>query len=177
MRVIRWTRGRWTHGLWTLWTHPSFLGLHACNKMDAWPMDAWPMDDGRVGGGLVHQFSDEGPIHQFPHAKKSHGMGTDRKKNNGHRDSMIESAQWADSMKIFGVASEHIYLSFIAYFDCEPISLLYISCFFPRFVARLYSFHKVYSATLALFHNFMAQLYPSLAFWELEEALCKIYIL
>ena len=20
-------------------THPSFLGLHACNKMDAWPMD------------------------------------------------------------------------------------------------------------------------------------------
>ena len=20
-------------------THPSFLGLHACNKIDAWPMD------------------------------------------------------------------------------------------------------------------------------------------
>ena len=24
---------------WTLCTHPPFLGLHACNKMDAWPMD------------------------------------------------------------------------------------------------------------------------------------------
>ena len=31
-------------GQWTLCTHPSFLGLHACNKMDAWPMDVWAMD-------------------------------------------------------------------------------------------------------------------------------------
>ena len=23
---------------------PPFLGLHACNKMDAWPMDVWAMD-------------------------------------------------------------------------------------------------------------------------------------
>ena len=23
---------------------PLVLGLHACNKMDAWPMDAWAMD-------------------------------------------------------------------------------------------------------------------------------------
>ena len=28
-----------TRGQWTLCTHPPFLGLHACNKMDAWPMD------------------------------------------------------------------------------------------------------------------------------------------
>ena len=34
--VIRWTCGRWKHGRWTLCTHPLFLGLHACNTMDAW---------------------------------------------------------------------------------------------------------------------------------------------
>ena len=28
-----------TRGRWTLCTHPPFLGLHACNKMDAWPVD------------------------------------------------------------------------------------------------------------------------------------------
>ena len=36
--------------------------------------------------------------------KKSHGKGTNRHAINhtdGHRDSMIESAQWADSMKIY----------------------------------------------------------------------------
>ena len=27
-----------TRGRWTLCTRPPFLGLHACNKMDAWPM-------------------------------------------------------------------------------------------------------------------------------------------
>ena len=27
-----------TRGQWTLCTHPPFLGLHTCNKMDSWPM-------------------------------------------------------------------------------------------------------------------------------------------
>ena len=32
-------RDRSTRGQWKLCAHPPFLGLHACNKMDAWPMD------------------------------------------------------------------------------------------------------------------------------------------
>ena len=39
------------------------------------------MADGRVGDGRVHQFSDEGRMHQFLHAKKSHGKGTDTQKD------------------------------------------------------------------------------------------------
>ena len=53
-----------------------------------------------MGDGRVHQFSDEGCMQQFPHAKKLHEKGQTHKLTNGHRDSMIESAQWADSMKI-----------------------------------------------------------------------------
>ena len=39
MRTKTHTCDRSTCGRWTLCTHPPFLGLHACNKRDAWPMD------------------------------------------------------------------------------------------------------------------------------------------
>ena len=66
-----------TRGQWTLCTHPPFLGLHACNKMDAWPMDA-PLS-----------FYTQEPI--LLHAKGNH-MGRGQTSNikqhqtDGHRD-------------------------------------------------------------------------------------------
>ena len=48
-------RDGFTSGRLTLCTQPPFLGLHACNMMDAWPID--------------------GPV--LFHAKKLHEKGTD----------------------------------------------------------------------------------------------------
>ena len=67
--------------------------------MDAWPMVAWPMNTWPMDRGCIHQFSDKGRMHKFPHAKKI-ALEGDIRQTDGHRDSMIESAQWADSMKI-----------------------------------------------------------------------------
>ena len=64
---------------------PPFLGLHVCNKMDAWPMD---------GPILLHARA-----YLITRRRKNAWEG-DIRQTDGHRDSMIQSAQLADLMKI-----------------------------------------------------------------------------
>ena len=100
---------KWKHAC----THPPFLRLHACNKMDPWPMDepVWLHARARTlsystQGGLTNERPGSGHVTWGPmrglekNAWKGTNTQTDRQ-TDGHRDSMTDPAQRAESVKTY----------------------------------------------------------------------------